>query len=288
MLRFSRPKGPGYGISAGYYVSVLATHARLPALLEVINPKGEGGAVLGYGIPMAASATKESLAQPLVRGAYGLLSKDRKTAFQMLVLNREESGFDPETVARHSQALGLENEVTARIRATWSVIQLRITAHDPDVYPSLDFILGLSARLALLTEGVVADPLSERYLLPHQLFSIPRANPAVDAREHVLVHSRGSAAGVHTYTRGMQKFALHELEMQGLEPGSELAAERLMYSIAQRVLEGKLVSPGASIGKFQLMEGGHDRALWEGTPCLELVPAKGVTVAQALAESRVN
>lgn len=286
MLRFSRPKGHGYGISGSFYTSVLATHARLPALLEVINPKGEGGAIVGYGIPMAASATKESLAQPLVRGAYGMLSKDRKTAFQMLVLNRDESGFQPEAVARHSQSLGLDAEVVSRLRATWSVLQLRITAHDPDVYPTLDFILGLCQRLGTLTEGVIADPLSERYLLPNQLFVIPRVNPAVDAREHVNVQSRGSAAGVHTYTKGLQKFALHELEIQGLEPGSEVAAERLLYSAAQGVLEGKLLGPGASIGKFKLAEGGGDRSLWEGIPVLELIPDRGVTVAEALAQSK--
>jgi hypothetical protein len=285
MLRFSKPKGPGFGISGGFYLSVLATHARLPSMQEVINPKGEGGALMGYGVPMAATATKDSLDQPLVRGAYGMLSKDRKTAFQMLVLNREESGFDPEAVARHSQSLGLEGEVVARIRATWSVLQFRITAHDPDVYPSLDFILALCLRLGTLCEGVIADPLSERYLLPHQLFRAPRVNPLVDAREHVNVLARGSAAGVHSYTRGMQKFAQPEFELQGLEPGSEVAAERLLIGLAQSVLEGRKIDVGARVGKFELAHGGLDRGLWEGLACLELVPSRGLTVAQALTES---
>jgi hypothetical protein len=285
MLRFSKPKGPGFGIGSGFYLSVLATHARLPSMHEVVNPKGDDGALIGYGVPMAASANKDSLNQPLVRGAYGMLSKDRKTAFQMLVLNREESGFDPEAVARHSESLGLEGEVVARIRATWSVLQLRITAHDPDVYPALDFILGLCLRLGTLTEGVIADPVSERYLLPNQLFRVPRVNPQVDAREHVNVLSRGSAAGVHTYTRGLQKFALPEFEVQGIEPGAEITAERLLVALAQSVLEGKQYGPGSRVGKFELAQGGLDRGLWEGTPCLELVPARGLSASEALAQS---
>jgi hypothetical protein len=282
MLRFSRPKGPGFGISGGFYLSVLSSRAALPPLLQVLNPAGEAGAVVGYGVPLATDSTKESLARPLERGAYGLISKDRKTVLRMLVISKDESGFDPEAVARHSEALGIEQELVDRIRATWTLLQLRYESHDPAVYPALDFLLALASRLAALTEGAVADPISQRYLLPHELLAKPRTNPLVDAREHVAVHFRGSTAGVHAYTRGLQKFALHEMEIQTLSPGSELEAERLLIGAAQRTLEGKVLQAGQKVGKFEVQEGGFDRGLWEGIPCYELLPPKSMTATEAL------
>src|SRR5436190_1574007 len=104
MLRFSRPKGPGFGISGGYYLSVLSSHATLPRIIEVINPTGDGGAVTGFGAPLALDATKQALAEPMSRGAYVLASKDRKTVLKMLVMSKDETGFDPEAVARHSES----------------------------------------------------------------------------------------------------------------------------------------------------------------------------------------
>src|SRR4051794_433568 len=101
-LKFSRPKGPGFGISGDYYLSILSTKATLPALLAFVNPYGEGGAVPGFGVPLSATADKKVLTHPIERGAYGLASKDRKTALKMLVIPTGEAGWDPEVVARHS------------------------------------------------------------------------------------------------------------------------------------------------------------------------------------------
>lgn len=282
MLRFSRPKGPGFGISGGFYLSVLSSHAALPPILRLLNPAGEGGAATGFGVPLAADATKESLARPMARGAYALASKDRKTVLRMLVINRDEAGFDPEAVARHSASLGIGGELLNRIRATWTILQLRFESHDPEVYPALDFLLGVVARLGTITEGAVADPISQRYLLPENVFARPRVNPLVDAREHVEIHVRGAPSGVHAYTKGLQKFALHEIEIQSLDPGSEAAAERLLVRICQQILEGKLVSSGNRIGQFEVREGGFDASLWEGVPCFELMPPKNKTATEAL------
>jgi hypothetical protein len=282
MLRFSRPKGPGFGISGGFYLSVLSSHASLPSLLQVLNPGGDNGAVVGFGVPLATNSTKDSLSQPLERGAYGLISKDRKTILRMLVVSKEESGFDPDPVVRNSAELGLGEELLNRIRATWTVLQLRYESHDPAVYPALDFLLALVSRLGALTEGAIADPMSQRYLLPEEVFAKPRLNPLVDAREHVSIQFRGTSAGVHAYTKGLQKFALHEIEIQSLAPGSELPAERLLISTAQRILEGKLLQSGQKVGKFEAREGGFDRTLWEGIPCYELLPPTSMTATEAL------
>lgn len=282
MLRFSRPKGPGFGISGGYYLSVLSAHATLPPIVQVANPAGDGGAVTGFGVPLAPDASKESLGYPMARGAYGLASKDRKTVLRMLVVSKEEAGFDPETVARNSASLGLSTELVDRIRATWTILQLRFESHDPTVYPALDFLLANVVRMGMLTEGAIADPVSQRYLLPEHLFARPRVNPLVDAREHIAIHLRGTPAGVHAYTRGLQKFALQELEIKSLSPGSEIVAERFLTAASQRILEGKLVSSGQKIGRFEVREGGFDRALWEGIPCFELLPPTAMTATEAL------
>ncbi len=282
MLRFSKPKGPGFGISGGFYLSVLSSHAALPAILMVLNPKGEGGAVTGFGVPLASDSTKEMLARPMERGAYGLASKDRKTVLKMLVISKEEAGFDPEAVARHSERLGVEGELLNRIRAAWTILQLRFESHDPSVYPALDFLLAVASRLGTLTDGAVADPISQRYLLPNQVFAKPRLNALVDAREHVSVQLRGTPAGVHAYTKGLQKLGLPELEIQTLSPGSEVAAERFLLAACQSELEGKVVRSGQRLGKFEVKEGGFDRGLWEGIPVFELLPPKAMTASEAL------
>ncbi|HWA82377.1 MAG TPA: hypothetical protein VG820_03015 [Fimbriimonadaceae bacterium] len=282
MLRFSRPKGPGFGISGSFYLSVLSARATLPAIVEVANPTGQGNAVVGFGVPLAPDAPKESLRYPMVRGAYGLASKDRKTVLRMLVVSKEEAGFDPDTVARNSTSLGLSDELTDRIRATWSILQLHFESHDPSVYPALDFLLSCVFRLAALSEGAIADPISQRYLLPEQVFAKPRLNPLVDAREHVAVHLRGTTSGVHAYTRGLQKFALQELEIKSLSPGSEMVAERFLLAACQKILEGRLVGSGHKIGRFEVREGGFDRELWEGIPCFELLPPTSTTATEAL------
>jgi hypothetical protein len=282
MLRFSRPKGPGFGISAGFYLSVLSSRSVLPPILQVINPKGEGGAVTGFGVPMAAGATKETLAEPMQRGIYGFASKDRKTALDVRVFSKDEAGFDTETVARHSETLGIAGELLNRIRGTWNLIQVRFESHDPMVYPALDFTLAVVSRLGFLSDGAIADPVSQRYLLPEDVFARPRVNPLVDAREHVAIHRKAGTSGIQAHTKGLQKFALHELEILSLTPGSELSADRLLLSAAQSVLEGKLLTPGQRVGRFQVAEGGFDRSLWEGIPCFELLPPTAMTASEAL------
>ena len=51
----------------------------------MVNPKGENGAIAGFGAPLGNS-TKESLANPMQRGAYVIASVDRKTVIKMLVV----------------------------------------------------------------------------------------------------------------------------------------------------------------------------------------------------------
>lgn len=276
--QFSKPKGPGFGISRAYYLSVLSTRATMPNLLQIINPKGDGGALEGFGAPLMAGSTKDSLARPLERGAYALATKDRKTIVKMLVLSKEEAGFDPEALVRHDISKQLDPEIVVRIRATWTIAQMTFESHDPAVFPALSFHLGLAKRLATLTEGAVADPVSQRYLLPSEI----DADQTPDAQVLLSVVFRNRPDGLHAFTLGMQKLSLPELEIVGLDPAVQRLATRFLLGVAQTVLEGKKLGSGAKIGPFEAREGGLDRGLWEGIEVTELLPPSHMTATDAL------
>ncbi len=291
-MRFSKPKTPGFGISAEFYLTVLSSSSVLPPLLAVINPGGDGGAIPGFGAPLAKSATKDSLTEPIGRGAYAIASKDRKTVLEMMVVNKDEAGYDPEAFARSDLAAGADPELMARMRGTWTLAQFRFKSHDPMVFPALQFLLSLCARHAMLSEGVVADPLSQRYLLPEDVIHPTLGNPPIDVRDLVTVKVRGVENGLSAFTLGLQKLALPELEIVGLTELEEENAVRFLFGLAQWVLRGNLLRLGGKVGAptapFQIAQGGLDRRQWEGIPCLELLPPTQMTAGEALARWRAD
>ena len=284
--QFSKPKGPGFGISSNFYLTVLSSKPTLPALLEAIAPGGEHGSVEGFGVPLGNAGDKSVLAQPMTRGAYALASKDRKTLVKMLILSKEEAGFDPEPFAMSSLAAESDAELVTRIRSTWIVLQLAFETHDPEVYPAVKFMLDLSKRLAELTDGVVADSISRRYLLPEKVFHIPTASDKLDARDVVAISYRTRPDGIHCFTLGMQKFALPEFEIYGVEDHSHDLAAVFLLGLCQTALLGKLAEAGAKAGSsampFEIRNGGLDRAMWEGIDCFELLPPTRNTATEAL------
>lgn len=286
-FHFKRPKGPGFGISKNFYLSVLSPKPVLPPITHLVNPSGERGAVEGFGVPLGGTSSDKSvLNQPMTRGLYVVTTKDRKTVIRMTIIPRDEAGFDPEALLQSPLAAEMQPDMAARIRATWTLAQFNFEAHDPDVYPSLDFLESLVVRFGLLVEGVVADPVSQRYLLPSEIVIADRINPRVDAREHVRVHARSTDKSLHVYTLGLQKFALPELELIDV-PSSLLGpAEVLLLGVAQQMLEGKSLRNGDRAGlqkpAFEIRDGGLDRAFWQGLACYELIPVAGFTVESAL------
>jgi hypothetical protein len=283
LWKFAKPNGPGFGISKNFYLSVLAGVPVLPPITELIAPKPEGGALDGFGVPLVNTNDKSLLAQPMQRGIYALSTKDQKNVVRMMVMNADEAGFSPEAIATSRLAERVTPEVLTRIRSTWHLVQLSWESHDPEVYPALDFFLNIAKRLAEITDGIVADPISERYLLPEQVFIKPRVDPLVDAREHIFIHSRPSDESLHVYTKGLIKINQQELELYGVSPESYDQAGRLLMSAAQGVFMGFLVKSGSDVAGFEAREGGHDKARWEGIPVLELLPPTGIPVAQVLA-----
>ncbi len=261
---------------------MLAARAQFPRLLDVLNPKGEGGAVVGFGVPLAADAKKEDLNAPIQRGVYALSSPDRKTVLKMMVLPKEEAGFDPAAFARSDAAQSWDPELRLRVESTWMLLQLTFESYDPETYSALDFFLSVAQRLALLCDGVVADPVSQVYRLPSQVFSLRPDGVPIAAADHVQVKHRLHEGSVHVFTCGLIKFDQPEVEVYGISGANTDSAARFLMGLAQSVLLGSRLEPGAAVGvkecALKVAVGGLDRGMWDGIPCLELIPeGKGTT-----------
>lgn len=280
-----RQKTIGYGISRDFFLTVLTGTAALPIVEEIANPKGANGAIEGFLVPLSQSATKDDLQRPLQRGHYALSSKDRKTVLRLTVVPKEEAGFDPGPFLRSQRAKELTQEHLDRISATWSLLQLVFESHDPFVHASLSFLLKCSQRLAAMTNGIVADPISETYKLPQEVLTPTTGE--TDVRDVIRVWSRPKEDGLTVFTMGMRKFALPELELGAVPPTQETVSHQLLYGLCKAALSGKLYQLGGRVGSpkaaFQIAEGGFDRAMWEGIPCWELIPPTRVTTGEALA-----
>lgn len=261
VLRFSKPKTPGFGISRDFYLSVLCGKPQLPSLLELANPKGEGGAVVGQIAPLNAGSDKSLLLQPMTRGGYVLASLDHASVIRVLTMPRDEAGFDPAPFLQSDLAANFSPEVHHRVAATWHVVQLNFESHDPLVYPALDLVLGFASRLANLTDGVVADPVALTYRLPSEVFCNPRRNPNVDAREHVSVQ----ATNTRVNTRGLTKFALHDLEINDVSPDLMEIAAGYVIAVAQSQLLGNLIEVGDYADKL-LVSHSTDKTRFELIP----------------------
>ncbi len=278
-LKFSKPKGPGFGISSHYYLSVLTGSAVLPILQTVMNPKGEDGAIPGFAVPLAPGSDKSALKRPMERGAYAFASNDQKTLIKIMVLSKEEAGFDPEVYVR-AAGLQAEPELIARIRTTWQLIQLTFESHDPEVWPAIDLYLKTAQRLAELTSGVVADPVSMVYKLPADVLSEREQSQKFSIFDVVWPHLRPTKDGsIHVYTMGLSKFGMSELEFVSVkEPEQELAA-RFLMSLANQMLTGLRLDIGDTVGSkesaFSTVEGGLNREIWNGISCIEIIPQSG-------------
>jgi len=251
-----------------------------------VNPKSAGAAVAGFGAPLAGGTDESLLDQPMIRGVYAFASLDRKTVLKAMVIPKEEAGFDPQALLNSPLVLQLEAELMNRIRATWNLVQLSFESHDPGVYPALRFLLGIAERLGVLTDGVIADPIAQRYLLPDQLRHSRSPEGVIDARDFVSVQQDRRQADYSVHTLGMQKFQLPELELIGISEQSVPTATRFLEGLCQSVLSGKTLAEGDRVGDARkpliVAAGGLDRGRWEGIACFELIPEKRASIQESL------
>jgi hypothetical protein len=291
---FFRAKTPSFGINPNYYISVLCSSAVLPSIRDLVQPKPEGAfadAIPGFGAPLTGDdANPEALKLPLQRGAYALATPDRKTMIRMLVMGVDEAQFNPRTYAESAAAFGEDPELLARMRGAWTITQFSFQSHSPAIFPSLLFLWQVTARLAALGDGVVADPLSERYRLPHEAYHEPDLKATkgvpIDVRDLVEVKRLMQAEGLYTYTMGLQKLGLPELELSRLDETSETSAVLFLLGLVQTLVKGTRLAPGHQVGSlatpFTIAVGGLDRSRWEGIAAFELLPPSHQTASQAL------
>ncbi|MFM9872355.1 MAG: hypothetical protein ACKVQS_02680 [Fimbriimonadaceae bacterium] len=284
LLKFKPAKGPGYEISPKFYLSVMAARMPLPSIRQIVEPKGADGAVIGFGVPMAGD--KEDLEHPMERGAYVIASLDRKTVIRGLVISKEEAGFNPEGFLRSDRALLLSEEAKSRMASTWMLVQLTFESFDPGVHSATRLMYEVAARLAELSGGLVADPVSEVYKMPSEVLS-PIGTDGFAVQDLVAVHSRVIGSGFGLFTLGMQKFGLPEFEIAGVGDAQGQAAARLLLGLCQGVLRTKQLTVGDSVGSkrsaFRIAAGGLDRGQWEGILVLEVIPENTEDVNSVLA-----
>lgn len=284
--QFSKPKNPGFGISRDFYYTLLACRAQLPTLLSIVSPDGAGGSVPGLGVPMAKGATKDDLRNPITRGVYALSTKDRHTVVRMMLMGRDEIPFDPEAIVRNPIVASNNPETISRIRATWMVIQLTFESHDAMVYPALEFLQSVAERIAILTDGVIGDPICERYYLPNEFRIAKKPGTKIDVREYVCVVNVPRQDGLWIRTLGMRKFSMAELEVYGVDPALRPQTEALLIGLCQKTLTGEILKVGDRFGnaKMPMMaaQGGLDRGTWDGILCYEIIPDGKVGINDAV------
>ncbi len=281
LFKFAKPKTIGYEISRDAYLSILCSTTQMPSVNSIAHPKGNEGAVIGFIAPLLAKMSRD-LNAPLERGVYGVASLDQKTMLKLMVMPVAESGFDPEVLIKSPHALKFSPDVITTIRSTWHVAQLNFEAFDPKIAPALDLYLNVAERLALLTDGIIADPISHRYLQPDSLQKPGKSPGEIPVVEHVSTAINPSLNQV--FTRGLIKFAMPEHEILDVPEPMVEVAERFLLGVAQAALNGKPPELGISAGApgtFLTCAMTRQRS-WEGMPVYEWIPAPGTTLIECL------
>lgn len=271
---------------------MLAATAVLPSINDLVDPSGEGGRVPGMAVPLASGATKEDLDRPLQRGVYAVSSPDQKTVLKLRVFSKEEARFSPESVLDSVLGANLDLDSRERIRATWTILQLTYESYDPDLYPALRFLLEVASKLATLSEGLIADPLSRIY---RKASSVPSpAQPGMEfnvldfvATEKTFEHDTWTVR-----TAGLVKFDQPEIQISQVPEAFVRAAESLMMSVSSGIMRGKTLSVGDKLisetgwivaGSASEL-GPIAKELGIGSRMYELLPAGSKTVSESLAE----
>lgn len=249
LFKFGMPKTPGFGISASYYLTLAASRTPLPALAEIVDPYGKDGAVAGMGVPNDPMMGKETLTQPLIRGSYTFTTRDKRSVVAATVLTKSELGFDERDLLARKEMQGIDPIKRSRLERVSVMIQLKFLSHAPEVYPAIDFILHLAERIGVLSEAVVADPLSERWLLPEHLFFPRDLDVRFSVRDMVDVTIRRTPDhGLVLDTRGLCKFDLPEFHCSDVDEDILELGVDLLYTLSHSVMLGEKFRPGETVG----------------------------------------
>lgn len=273
-------------LSKDYYLTVMAARQPLPIMAAIAAPKGANEAVPGFIVPLSSGAEKSDLARPLARGTYGIASPDQKTVLRLTVVPTDEVGFDAAAVAQDRMADRLGQEDRARLAATWTLLQLQFESFDPALFPALSFFLQVAQRLTELTDGVLADPLSRRYLSASEIYHVPPPGLSLNMPDVIGIHVRPDGDRFALATAGMAKVSHPELDLPGVGAEHVELAELFLLGLAHGVWRGQPLELGALVGEaeglFRLIPGGRDAGWWGKTVPYELTPENHSTAGGAL------
>lgn len=195
-------------------MTVFSTHSTLPPLIDLIHPRRMNHVVVGMGAPMVGQADPETLAEPMKPGPYALVTMNRKTVLKTLVMPIDECNIDLNAIAAEQSALGIDSEAMTRLKAAWFVTQFSFESFDPQIFASIRFLYRLTDRLAELTEGVIADPLAQRYVRPSFLYRESYDEDPLHPLEMISIAELPGDQGPRLRTFGMAKFDHHDFALE--------------------------------------------------------------------------
>ena len=139
--------------------------------------------------------------------------------------------------------------------------------------------------MADLTDGVVADPVSQTYRLPEHYASEHDPGMPFTTLNHVQAKEVKRAEGSYVHTLGLQKFGLPELEVNVVPTDHAEQAALVLLGLAQKMMAGIKVEAGDGLGPkgvLVIAEGGLDRTMWGQTKVFELIPSVTGQIGSAI------
>ncbi len=252
----------------------------MPSILQVINPDGSNNAVSGYGVPLADTASKDLLNQPMAEGKYAFTTKNKLTVLQIDIMQLSKvQGFSIPTTKEDCESAELTGQKFERAHNAKCLINVLIKGFDPSVLDTVTFVLNISERLGTLSDGVVADPLAEVYRMPSDLRLQKKLDSRVDFREVASVKAFRLDDGVWVSTRGLIKFNLPEYEMYGISDELVETAYKMLIAAGQQSLLEIPLKPGDTAYSLQspmeIVYGQRQKQIWGNRPVLEIKDKNG-------------
>ena len=267
---------PAFEINRNFYLSVLLGPGVRPTPLALVNPDGSNDAVQGFAAPLNQDKDADLLSQSIADGSYVLATKDRKTLvqadfFDMSAVPQFRLPSEPGAQAM----VDLVGEKLWRAERAAGLATLVFKGYSQDVYESVRFLLDAAARLASLSDGVVADPLAETYRLAEDFRQAAPLDAQIDFRDVCSIKAFAESGGVWVSTRGMSKFNLAEYEVYGVAEAEVTRVGETLVLAGQEALLGAPMPIGERVstpmGSLETMHGAKNRDKWGDRSTIELL-----------------
>ena len=263
-------------INKNAYLSVLLGPGGRPPLLSWMNPDGSNEAIKGFAAPLNQEKDADLLSKPIADGSYVLATIDRKTLIQADFFDlKDVPQFKVPSDQTAHMMVNLEGERLWRAERAVGLATLVFKGYSQGVYESVRFMLDSAARLAVLCDGVVADPLAETYRLPTEMSQAAPLDPRIDFRDVASIKAIRDDGPIWVSTRGLAKFNLPEYEIYTTDADAVTALGEMLVLAGQEALLGSPMPVGETVqtplGRIELMHGTKNRDKWGDRSTIELV-----------------